>query len=239
MPVADVLFYALAVAALGGAALAALRSSLGGASRAALWSSSALALLWALAGVPGLAALQLALAATVGGVLLLAPRVMAGNDGDRAALLRRAAAPLLAWLVLLLRVLLMTRWSVDGAAVTRGPASLAVPGLLHHVVLALALLALALLAAASRRTVPGAAIAAASAGSAAATMLVAYSRFTGAGPAAAELAFAVLASSWILSGVAVAMAAEGEGPAPLAPMFAAGVSTAAAGVALALLAGTW
>lgn len=234
----DVLFYALALAAVAGVVVSVLRTSLLCSVQAALASAAAIALLWARAGAPGMAALQIGLLAVAGGVLLLAPSAMRGADGDRADLLRSAAMPVAAWLVLVLRVLLMTRWPVESTAPV---AAWAAPGLPHHMVLALVLLALALLSAASHRSVRGSAIAVALAGSAVATALVALSHFTAVGAAAGQMAALVVASSWGAAAVAVAVAVTGDEEAPLAlsPAFSTGLSSVVAGLAFALLAGTW
>lgn len=232
----DILFYALALSALAAAAVSALRASTAASARASLAGAVALALLWARAGAPGMAALQAALVAVAAAVLLLAPAAMQGDDGERARPLRSAAMPVAAWLVLALRTILMTRWPVEGTAAT---SNWAVPGLLHHLVFALLLLAVALLSAASRRSVRGAAIAAASAGSAVACALVALSRFTTAGAAAGQLAALALFSGWSIAGLAVAVAGEDDVRGTLPPSFSTGLATAVAGLAIALLAGTW
>lgn len=247
----DLVFFVLApVAALAGLA-SVLQPSLRRAANATLVASIALALLWARAGAAGPAALQLALATTAAGALVLEPSVLRGVDGDRARLLRRAAPPVLAWLVLVLRVVLMTRWPV---ASPTSAAGWPLPGLVPFLVLGATMLALALVGAASRRSLGGVALAIPLAGSGVATILVALSRMTGAAEQAGQLAAAAVVSSWVLPAVAIALgrgapvhadpdacanAVTHADAAPLPATFATDGLTVAVAMALALLAGTW
>jgi NADH:ubiquinone oxidoreductase subunit 6 (subunit J) len=240
---ADFAFYAPALGAVAFALRSALSAS---ASRAAQWTlaaSLALSGVWMQAEAAGIAALQVALVTTAAAWMLLDPAAMHAQEHareERFQPLRRAAIPALAWLVPMLRVVLMTRWPLPATA----PASWLTPGPTHHFVLGLLVLALALANAASRRDLRGAATGVALAASGAATLLLAPA--TAAPSGGVALAAAALAAGWLVSLAAVALAGrdtadgEREGDVATPPSsFGTGVSFAVTGVAMALLAGAW
>jgi NADH:ubiquinone oxidoreductase subunit 6 (subunit J)/NADH:ubiquinone oxidoreductase subunit K len=241
----DALFYLLALVALAGALSSALRRDLERAAQSLKTTGAGVAGLLALAGAT-LAASLLAVVVVAGHVLVSrrqgAGEVSIGGEavpGGRV----RASLLVLAFFVIVARVVLMVRWPAVAGAEVAAVASWVPPvGLPHYLVAALSLFCVGLFAAITRRSGAGVGMGVAVM-QAAVTVAVA----TGAGFAADGSDARLLAASTVLLGCAVAAAAIRVGDrygdflhdSDTAQRIAIELSTVLAVVTLAMLAGAW
>jgi len=241
----DALFYAFALVALGAALSSALRHDLHRAARSLKTAGIGVTGLLALAGA--------SLAASLLGAVVIAGHAMLGraqSTDDNAA--GRDAVPggrvrasllVLAFLVIVARVVLMVRWPVvSTAAGAQGATWIPPVGLPHYLLAALALLCVGLFAAITRRSGAGIGMGVALMQAAAAVAIAAAAAFSDGGSDARLLAAALIVLAAVGATAAVRVGNRYDDFAhdsAAAQGVATGISVVLAGVTFALLAGSW